>query len=92
MTWNVDGFGYPARRLLITTYLWEQSVDIAIITETHLTDEDIYKEVGEKEKAERIMLIQLDHYRLIHWRNRESSVKYRCGGVLILARPGIDCS
>ena len=88
MTWNIDGFNDPSRRLMITTFLWENKVDIAVLTESHLLDEDIYKDPGDGK--ERIMLIQLSHYKIAHWYNRESTVNQRCGGVLVLARAGID--
>ena len=90
LTWNVDGFSTAARRLKIVSYLWNNNVDIAILTESHLLDEDIYTDPGDGK--ERIMHIQLDHYHIAHWRNRESSVGRRCGGVLILTRAGIDCT
>ena len=65
------------------SYLWEQKVDIAVATESHLLDDDIFTDPGEGK--ERKIKIQLDHYRVVRWRNREPSVTHRCGGVLILA-------
>ena len=38
MTWNADGFNDPARRITITSYLWRQDVDIAVLTESHLLE------------------------------------------------------
>ena len=90
MTWNVDGFNDPAHRITITSYLWRQNVDIAVFTESRLLDSDIFR--GPEGGGERTMLIVLDHYKILHWRNRESTISQRCGGVLILARPGIDCT
>ena len=60
MTWNVDGFSTAARRLAVVSYLWRHHVDIAVITETHLFDGDIF--VEQEGSRERIMKIQLDHY------------------------------
>ena len=90
MTWNVDGFNDPACRITITSYLWRQDVDIAVITESHLRDEDNFTDLGESK--ERHTRIRLDHYQIAHWRNREPETDHRCGGVLILSRPGIDCT
>ena len=90
MTWNVDGFNDPARRLAITSYLWKHKVDIAVITESHLLDKDIFQDPGDGK--ERIMRLKLEHYHVIHWHNREETVNHRCGGVLIIARAGIDCT
>ena len=90
MTWNVDGFNTVDRRLEIVSYLWKKGVDIAILTESHLKDEDIYTDPGDGK--ERVMLIKLDHYNITHWHNRESELNWRCGGVLILTRAGIDCT
>ena len=71
MTWNVDGFSTVPRRLAIVSFWWRRKVDIATITESHLFDEDIVTE--RKTGQDRIMKIQLDHYDVIHWHNRESS-------------------
>ena len=90
MTWNVEGFATAARRLKIISFLWTKRVDIAVLTESHLLDEDIVTDPSDGK--ERIMHIQLDHYCIAHWRNRESTIGTRCGGVLILARAGIDCT
>ena len=60
MTWNIDGFNDPTRRLSVAAYLWKHRVDIAILTESHLLDEDIFQDPGEGE--ERILPIKLDHY------------------------------
>ena len=76
MTWNVDGFNDPAKRLAVVSYLWEQKVDIATVTESHLLDDDIFTDPGEGE--ERIMKIQLDHYRVVRWRNREPTAVGGC--------------
>ena len=75
MTWNVDGFNDHARRLAITSHLWKHKVDIAVLTESHLLDEDIFLDPGEGK--ERIMRIQLAHYTIKHWHSRESSVTKR---------------
>ena len=89
-TWDVDGFSDPAQRLSIVAHLWKLRVDIAVLTESHLLDEDIF--LGRRKGKKRIPLITIDHYKIAHWHNRESTVKQRCGGVLILARPVIDVS
>ena len=83
MTWNVDGFNDPAKRLAVVSYLWEQKVDIATVTESHLLDDDIFTDPGEGE--ERIMKIQLDHYRVARRRNREPT---DVGGCLSWPRQG----
>ena len=88
LTWNVDGFKDPARRIAIESTLWKNKVDIAILTESHLLDEDIF--IIPADGKERIMKIHLAHYKVAHWHNRESTITQRCGGVLILTRPGID--
>ena len=88
LTWNVDGFKDPTRRLAIESVLWKNKVDIAVLTESHLLDEDIF--TTSSEGKERIMKLKLEHYKVIHWHNRESSVTQRCGGELILARPGVN--
>ena len=88
LTWNVDGFRDPARRITIESALWKNKADIAVLTESHLLDEDIFTSTAEGK--ERIMKIHLTHYKVAHWHNRESTVTQRCGGVLILTRPGID--
>ena len=90
VTWNIDGFNDPPRRLAILTYLWEHDVDLAILTESHLRDEDIFH--VPKPGGERILRIPMQHYRVIHWRNRESAEERRSGGVLMVARDGVDCT
>ena len=42
LTWNVDGFRDPARRITIESALWKNKADIAVLTESHLLDEDIF--------------------------------------------------
>ena len=88
MTWNIDDFNTHDRRLEIASHLWRDKVDIAILTESHLKDEDIYEAPGEGK--ERVYRIKLDHYNIAHWHNRESTFNWKCGGVLILTRTGID--
>ena len=65
-------------------------MDIAILTESHLKDGDIFEDPGEGK--ERITRMRLEHYCIAHWRNRESEVTRKCGGVLILTRAGIECT
>ena len=59
LTWNVDGFNSPPQRLSICSFLWKHKVDIAILTETHLLDSDIFR--VSPITGDRIILIQLDH-------------------------------
>ena len=82
MARNVDG-------LVIASYPWKKQVDVAALSESPLFDDEISKDPGGNE--ERVALIPLAHYRVAHWRNRESTVGWRCGGLPILARTGIDC-
>ena len=84
--WNVEGFDTTDRILEIVSYLWRCKVDIAILTESHLTDDDIFEYPGKE--TERVLRINLDHYNIAHWRNRETEVGWRCGGVLMLTRAG----
>ena len=50
--WNVDGFEDPPRHIAAPTYLWEQRVNIAILTETYPFDEDIcFGSSGDRKKC-----------------------------------------
>ena len=64
LTWSVDGFREGERRLAVLSHLWEWGVDIAILTETHLRDEDIFKEPPGQEGvvSKRIFKIKMDNY------------------------------
>ena len=65
--------------------MWEQQVDLAALTESRLRDSDVIE--GEDANTTKICL---EHYRVIHWRNRQNLDMARSGGVLTLAREGID--
>ena len=91
LTWNVDGSTHATRRLEIENYLWEHDVDIAILTESHLKDEDLFarQPYGDREKKFRF---KLNHYKIIGWRNRESEVvRIGGGGGPIKAKTWVDC-
>ena len=94
VTWNIDGFRDGARRLTILSCLWAWEVDIAILTETHLRDEDIFTDPPghEGDKNKRIFKIKMDNYSIADWHNRDSSEAHIGGGVLILVKHGIVCS
>ena len=82
------GFRESERRLAILSCLWAWDVDIAILTERHLRDEDIFLEPRghEGDISKRIFRIKMDNYGIAGWHNRESSEAYIGGGVLILAK------
>ena len=46
MTWNIDGFNDPAQRLSVVAYSWKHRVDIAVLAESHLLDEGIFRNWG----------------------------------------------
>ena len=46
VTWNIDGSNDPAQRLSVVAHLWQLRVDIAVLTESHLLDEDIFLDRG----------------------------------------------
>ena len=88
LTWNVDGLKGRAKKLAVETYLWEHQVDVAVLTETHLIDEDmvtIHPTTGEH-----IPKITMSNYIVANWHNRESEVGHKKGGVAILVKNGID--
>ena len=69
ITWNIDGFSGDAKRLEVLSRFWRLEADVAVLTETHLLDEDIFYDppgVGE-----RFFKIRMDHYGISDWRNRE---------------------
>ena len=82
-TWNIDGFTTEAKRLEVTQFLRERRVDIAVLTEPHLRDGDIF---FVKQKEEQCFRFEIRHFKILHWRNRESTVRKIGGGVLIVAR------
>ena len=88
-TWNAEGFNTTDRILETVSYLWRCKVDIAILTESLLKDDDMIGDRGEGE--DRVLSINLDHYNIANWRNRGSEAGWRCGGVLMLTRAGVDC-
>ena len=90
ITWNVDGFTNELRRLEVTKYLWAQKVDIAIITESHLREEDIVVP-QEGSGKERIFKFKLDGYDIVDWSCRESETVRIGGGVIVIARPWVNC-
>ena len=59
-----------------------------MLTDSQLLGEDIFADL--ENGRGRLLKIQLRHFRVAHWHNRETAVEVRCGGVLILARDGID--
>ena len=77
MTWNVDGLNSPAKKLAIETYLWEEGVDIAVLTESHFIDTDVTSvdPITKEPKTKRI----LKRYVIANWRNRELEVGRRRG-------------
>ena len=91
LTWNIDGFRDKDRRMLIWSCLLEWGADIAILTESHLRDEDIfyYPPGCSGDVSKRIYKIKMDNYHIANWSNRDSSEVPIGGGVLILARNGV---
>ena len=91
LTWNVDGFRNQDRRMIIASCLWKWEVDIAILTESHLWDEDIFFDPpgSSGEESKRIYKIKMGNYYIANWHNRDSSDVPIGGGVLILARNGV---
>ena len=63
-------------------------MDVAVLTETHLIDEDM--EYVHPVSGERVPLFTMKNFIVANWRNRESEVGRRKGGVIILIRPGLD--
>ena len=88
ITWNVDGLNDRTKILAVETYLWEQQVDVAVLTETHLFDEDM--EFEHPTTGERVPIFAMKNFIVANWRNRESEAGRRKGGVLILLKPGLD--
>ena len=82
LTWNADGFGERGRQLLILSCLWSWGVDIAVLTESHLRDEDIFygPPGSENKEGKRVYTIKMDNYLIDDWRNRDAS-EVPIGGV-----------
>ena len=88
MSWNIDGLNGIGERRSFATSLRGNAIDIAGLTELHLRDED----VGEDRErgAERLVKLLIDHYEVVNCYNRLEMGMIRSGGVLIIARVGID--
>ena len=68
--------------------LWEGDADIAVLTESHLRDEDIFEYL--EDGVTKNIKLNVSPYRVVNWHNRENMEMQRSGGVLIIARMGID--
>ena len=74
LTWNVDGFRDKERRVVILSCLLQWGVDIAVLTESHLRDEDIFYDPpgADGDESRRIYKIKMDDFYIANWHNRGS--------------------